>query len=302
MASVCSASISAPRNMMLTDERLRDETSHKQPTAIHSLSVSPRAPLDRTDYGGGDHGLRPPNQIQKQTETAERNPRLAELWIFNETRQPIEVETFGAVPFTYLEQKDSDEGFHRGEVGECGNGYVTHRIAAMTTASFPLWTTVGHGPSKTGTYRVVLPYTLIGRKGRKAREASSDEFKLLYGDAAPTDWTTTSKSGIVVLIGTTAQRVRTGTDPSPVAATVAVMLRRAIEECVAGAQKRLPWLRGAFTLTVYRYPRQTAPVLFLAMSLLGDGELNACLGAIHPEAKEVSGQYDLTFAVSHPMP
>lgn len=216
------------------------------------------------------------------------------LVIANDSKDPIEVQLFLGVPFTMLEARDGSGAFARPGNAGCGNGYAPHVIASGQTESFPLWTRIDHGPGESGTYRIALPYTAIQGKRRVDREVASDPFELAYGDVAPRD--PVHHAGAVVVVSAEAEHNTPASNPSPSA--LAAKLLPDAAACIAAAQRRVPWLRGRFTLVVYQY-KNPAPTLFVSGSLLGDKAANACLGAIQVKDR-VRTQLDLTFAVSPP--
>ena len=217
------------------------------------------------------------------------------LGIFNDSKQPIEIEMFNGVPFTTLEVKDASGNFPRAEGAKCGNGFVPHVIAPGQAEFFPLWVRVEHGPGASGTYRTVLPYVVVRGTKRATAEATSDPYVLAYGDVAPRDPAT--KPGAVVIVSAEREHNSPVAEPSPSA--LAARLLPDAAACVATAQKRLPWLRGQFTLWVYQY-KDPKPTLFLDSSLLGDRAVNACLGAITVHDR-VPTKLEITYAVSPPL-
>jgi hypothetical protein len=214
---------------------------------------------------------------------------IPSILVENEGKQPIAIELFEGVPQVWLEAPEApaaDPG------GRCGNGYVPTTISPGQTARFPMWSAAAGGPGASGDYRAAISYSRQG----VYLEARSEVFSLRYGDVAPPGWSG-GRPGEVALLRAQGERVREGIDPPP-AAEVGRQLLPAVERCVAAAQARLPWLRGGFSLKVYQYPSQPEPVSFLDGSLLGDAEVNRCLGGITPP--RVDGAYNLDFAVTLP--
>ncbi len=231
---------------------------------------------------------------------AEARAPIPELWVHNDTANPIEFQVFGGVPFTELEVWDGAQ-FQRGSGAICGNGFRPHRMAPGEMQSFPLWSLVGHGPGKSGRYRSALPYEeILKKKKRRSGEALSEGFELSYGDVAPADWRSDAKPGAVAFLGARSEVVDGSGHISPAPASLAAHLLGQIQGCVTEAQGRLPWIRGAFTLVSYRYPAMPTSTSFLSGSLLGDAALNACLEKISP-AEEIFGKFELDFAVSRPL-
>lgn len=224
-------------------------------------------------------------------DTAEPIPTIG---VFNDSKDTIEFQIFHGVPFTITEQRAASGDFPRPSDALCGNGFLPHQLAPGQSQFFPLWARVDHGPGLSGTYRIVLPYIAVHGKRRTASEATSGAFALAYGDIAPRDAMT--KPGSVVIVS--AERERNSPLAPPTPAALAAKLLPEISACVATAQKRLPWLRGRFTLEVYQYGNP-APTLFVDTSLLGDKDVNACLGAIQVHDR-IPTKVELTFAVSPP--
>jgi hypothetical protein len=153
-----------------------------------------------------------------------------------------------------------------------------------------LWALIDHGPGISGTYRITLPYSIVHAKQRDEREAISPSFELSYGDLPllPPGRLTAAPVALTV---------QTGSGASPAAALQAKLLTDATS-CVADARKRLPWLRGRFTLHVYQDLNPT-PTLYVSASTLGDPAVNRCLGAIQVPGR-VPDRFTLTLALSPP--
>jgi hypothetical protein len=216
------------------------------------------------------------------------------LYVFNDTGHAIEVDLFGGVPFTYL-REELPPGVFVAELpaARCGNGYAPHRIAAGASEAFPLWSRLDHGPGKGGSYRVHLPYR--ERKGKRwiEAEAISEPAALMYGDAAPAGWSGAAP-GALVFLGAESKGAL------PDGAALARRLKPALDDCVKEAQSRLPWLRGSFSLVVYRYSGPKA-VAYTDASLLGDATVNACLAKAPLPDGDISGKHLLRFAVTAPL-
>ena len=218
--------------------------------------------------------------------------------ILNDSKSPIEIQIFGGTPLTILEPAAPDGTFERHDPHMCGNGFTAHRIAPGEYVFYPLWQMVDHGPGKTGTYRVVLPYTIISGSKKREAELVSEPFELAYGDVAPRDRRDAAHPGRAVVVSAEGDHASALGQLSPSA--LATKLLPTIDKCVASAQKRLPWLRGRFSLVVYQ-PNDRMPTLYVSASLLGDEAVNKCLGAI-AVVDTIEYNDELTFAVSPPTP
>ena len=218
---------------------------------------------------------------------------MPELWITNDSKDPIELDAFHGVPFTALEQQAAGGTYRRRQGGGCGNGFAATTIPPGHYEAFPLWSRLDHGPGSSGTFRLVVPYVSLHRGHRIQHEAVSPDFQIAYGDIPPGE---PIQVGEVVLV--TAER---SSPAQAVAATPVVMassLIPRIKACVADARTRLPWLRGQFRLQVYQFgPTAAVPALLLDTSLLGDQLAYDCLAAITP-GLTMSGEFRLTFAIT----
>jgi hypothetical protein len=225
---------------------------------------------------------------------------MPELQVFNNGDHAIEFEAFHGVPFTFLEEKQGGE-FVRPSSVSCGNGYAPRRIAAGGWESFPLWSRLDHGPGVSGTYRVALPYVVIAANKRIHVEALGAPFELRYGDVPPAGWHESWSAGELVFEGIQSEAVDEAGTSSHSPQELFVAVGAGLELCVEEAQKTLPWLRGSFSLVVYRYPGPDAPVTYVDSSLLGDDELESCMEAV-PVPEGYTGRATLHMAVSHPHP
>jgi hypothetical protein len=238
--------------------------------------------------------------VRAPVNLADSKRKMPRVTVHNRTEHVIELQVFDGVPLSILEEGRAGGG-PRDDSARCGNGYRPYRLAAGRSKSFPLWSLLSHGPGVTGDYRLRVPYVEVRETDRgpvkQAREAVSRPFVLRYGDVAPARWDSSSRPGSVVLLSTDAGRVQTDVDPVPHADEVAAGLAPHVQACVVKAHERLPWLRGAFTFNVYQYPSQDAPVLYLDLSLLGDAEVNACLGRIALD-QDLAGTYEIRFAIT----
>lgn len=238
--------------------------------------------------------------VQVPDNLADTDDPIPELQVFNNGKHPIEFEAFHGVPLTFLETKKGD-GFVRPGIAMCGNGYAPRRIEAGQWESFPLWVRVDHGPGVSGTYRVALPYLVIEGKKKIEAEALSDPYVLSYGDVAPQGYEKGWTPGGLVIDGVESEPVDEAGKQSHSPEALFVSMRAKIGSCVADAQKTLPWIRGSFSLVVYRYPGPDAAVTFVDSSLLGSPELAKCIEAV-PAPDGFTGKSTLHMAVTHPLP
>lgn len=225
---------------------------------------------------------------------------MPELNVFNHTKQVIELEVFHGVAFTHLESK-TKAGFVRGQGAICGNGFHPRRLPPGRYEAFPLWSLLGHGPGKSGSYRIALPYVMIKGKKRVSKEALTKPFKIRYGDIRPGTWARKNRPQAIAIIGLETQVVGRKNTQSHPAARLAKLFLPGIKACVKTTRKTLPWIRGRFTLNAYRYSSGKRPTTFVGTSLLGNARLNACIAAI-PAPPQLLGSYKLTYVVPQPLP
>jgi hypothetical protein len=220
------------------------------------------------------------------------NP-IPRVFVFNHGKRPIEVMVFGGTIDATIEAQQPNGEFEEPMGGGCGNGFTPHRIAAGGSADYPLWALLSWSPGRSATYRIVVSYTEVGNS--TAREVASDPFALAFGDVAPKGKPPT-RPGRVALVS--AEQSKSAPDAQSPAAIGAALLP-AITACLAAGQRRLPWLRGQFTLEAYSYGG-SKPVLYVGSQLLGDKATVACLGAIPSPA--VDGEVTMTYALAPGLP
>ena len=221
------------------------------------------------------------------------------MHVFNHSKRAIEFDAFHGVPFTHLELKTA-AGYERGQGGRCGNGFAPRLLRPGGYEAFPLWGPGHHGPGRSDSYRVVLPYAVVAGKKRVRHEAVSEGFRIHYGDVRPRTWTSALRGGPTVLVGMHTDPVDKKNTQSHTSASLARSFLPGVNRCIAAAQKIRPWLRGRFSLVVYRYPSSAKTTTFVTASLLGTARVNACIQAIAAPAQFL-GKHQLTFAVSAPV-
>lgn len=213
------------------------------------------------------------------------------LYVLNTHDVPIEFEIVEASPHTSRRAPDG-----RWESGVIGKSMPTYfQLPPGWGRTFPLWhSKIQRDGADT---LVVLRYQLVHEDGRREASEATVLLNSKLGNARPDGWVDGAPPGEVVLLGMTGRGVDEEHPLFPPAGDVAWHLLPQIEACVAQAQQELPWLRGVFTVTVFRFPGADRAGVRPETWMLGRGQVHDCLQQLEAPAG-LMGEVGLKLAVT----
>jgi hypothetical protein len=213
------------------------------------------------------------------------------LYVLNQHDVPIEFEIVGASPHT--SRRAPDGSWETGVIQK--SQPANFQLPPGWGRTFPLWHRKIRVESADAL--VVLRYQLVHEDGRREAAEATVPLHPKLGNARPDDWVDGAPPGEVVLLGLTGRGVDEDHPVFPPASDVARDLLPQIEACVAQAQQELPWLRGEFTVTVFRFPGADQAGVSPVTWMLGRGPVDDCLQQLEAPAG-LMGEVGLKLAVT----